>query len=137
MDDQLIAAARDLIEKRGDDENHTVAAAARSADGRIVAGVNVYHFTGGPCAEVVVIGLAASQGVGQLVEIVAVGDRNRGVVAPCGRCRQALLDYHPSIRVVVSEGSSGVRSVPIDELLPYAFAWGEALQSAGVVKRGP
>ena len=80
------------------DEHHTVAAAARAADGRIVTGVNVYHFTGGPCAELVVIGVAASQGVGQLAEIVALGDRSRGVVTPCGRCQQVLSDYHPDTR---------------------------------------
>ncbi len=48
VDDELIAAARELIEARGDDENHTVAAAARTGDGRIIKAVNVYHFTGGP-----------------------------------------------------------------------------------------
>jgi len=137
MDDQLIAAARNLIEARGDDENHTVAAAARASDGRIITGVNVYHFTGGPCAELVVMGLAASEGLGDLAEIVAVGDRSRGVVTPCGRCRQALLDYYPNIRVIVPDGGGGVRPVPVADLLPYEFRWNDALQSAGVVKRGP
>jgi len=137
MDDELIAAARDLIDARGDDENHTVAAAARASDGQIIKGVNVYHFTGGPCAELVVIGLAASQGIGDLQRIVAVGDRNRGVVTPCGRCRQALLDYYPNIQVIVPDASGAVRSVAIADLLPYEFRWADALQSAGVVKRGP
>jgi hypothetical protein len=33
-----------------------------------------YHFTGGPCAEVVVIGAAAGAGVTELTHIVAVGN---------------------------------------------------------------
>ncbi|WP_376773455.1 hypothetical protein [Nonomuraea endophytica] len=78
---------------RGD--NHTMAAAARARNGRIITAVNAYHFTGGPCAELVVIGAAAAQGAHELDTIVAVGDRERGVVPPCGRCRQVLLDYFP------------------------------------------
>jgi cytidine deaminase len=137
MDEELIQIARSLIEKRGDDKNHTVAAAARGVDGGTVAAVNVYHFTGGPCAELVVIGLAASQGLGQLSCIVAAGDRDRGVVTPCGRCRQALLDYHPCIEVIVPVGSGEIRQVPVSDLLPYEFRWDEALQAADAVKRGP
>jgi cytidine deaminase len=30
---------------------HTVGAAVRDRDGRAFTGVNLYHFTGGPCAE--------------------------------------------------------------------------------------
>jgi len=137
VDDELIAAARELIEARGDAENHTVAAAARTGDGRIIKAVNVYHFTGGPCAELVVIGLAASEAAGDLATIVAVGDRSRGVVTPCGRCRQVLLDYYPNIQVIVPDGSDAVRSVAIADLLPYEFRGDAALQSAGAVKRGP
>jgi cytidine deaminase len=66
-----------------------VASAARARDGRIVTGVNAYHFTGGPCAELVVLGAAAAEGAYDLETIVAVGDHDRGVVPPCGRCRQA------------------------------------------------
>ncbi len=40
----------------GQDGVHTVGAAVRSADGRSFAGVNLYHFTGGPCAELVALG---------------------------------------------------------------------------------
>ena len=63
--------------------------------------MNVYHFTGGPCAEVVAIGAAATQGVTELETIVAVGDRGRGVdpavrPVPAGAAR--LL---PAIRVIV------------------------------------
>jgi cytidine deaminase len=121
-DRELIEVAGDLISARTDDRYHTTAAAARASDGRIVTGVNVYHFTGGPCAELVVLGRAAAEGVDQLIEIVAVGDRDRGILAPCGRCRQVLLDLHPGIRVAVWTGSEA-RAVPIAELLPWSNRW--------------
>ena len=74
-DRALVQAATAVAKLRCRSENHTVAAAARTADGRVFTGVNVYHFTGGPCAEVVAIGAAATQGVTELETIVAVGDR--------------------------------------------------------------
>ncbi|MGC0419923.1 cytidine deaminase family protein [Embleya sp. AB8] len=105
---------------RGD--NHSVAAAALSRDGRIFTGVSVHHFTGGPCAELVVIGTAATQGAYDLDTIVAVGDRGRGVVPPCGRCRQVLSDYFPTIRVLVPiDGET--TAVPIGDLLPAGYVW--------------
>lgn len=106
----------------GDDANHTTAAAARAGDGRVITGLNVYHFTGGPCAELVVIGSAAAQGVRHLQAITAVGDGGRGILSPCGRCRQVLFDYFPDIAVIVSTGRAA-QAVPIACLLPWANAW--------------
>ncbi|WP_327351004.1 cytidine deaminase family protein [Streptomyces sp. NBC_01304] len=124
VDHELIEAAAHLARTRCRGDNHTIASAARARDGRIVTGVNAYHFTGGPCAELVLIGAAATQGVYELDTIVAVGDRERGVVPPCGRCRQVLLDYFPSVKVIVGEGE-GVRSVLITDLLPASYVWAD------------
>jgi cytidine deaminase len=101
-----------------------MAAAGRAGDGRIVTAVNAYHFTGGPCAELVLIGAAAAQGVYELDTIVAVGDRDRGVVPPCGRCRQVLLDYFPTLKVIVGEGDR-TRTVLITDLLPESYVWAD------------
>jgi cytidine deaminase len=119
---ELVQRATEIVDRCGDGRVHTVAAAARAIDGRIVTGVNLYHFTGGPCAEMVLLGNAAELGVGPLETIVAVADRTRGVLPPCGRCRQVLLDYQPSVRVLVPV-DGGVASVPIGELLPFGFRW--------------
>ncbi|MCX3063617.1 cytidine/deoxycytidylate deaminase family protein [Streptomyces beihaiensis] len=125
VDRELVEAAAHIARTRCRGDNHTVAAAARARDGRIVTAVNAYHFTGGPCAELVVIGAAAAQGAYELDVIVAVGDRERGVVPPCGRCRQALLDYFPGMRVIVGTGDRGLRSVPVGELLPESYMWAD------------
>ena len=131
MDSELIEVARALIDARTDDANHTTGAAARTASGRIITGVNVFHFTGGPCAELVVIGSAAAQGAGDLVEIVAVGDGDRGILSPCGRCRQVLADYFPQILVIISTGQEP-RSVRICDLLPWGNRWTPELGSIPV-----
>ncbi|MFG2104725.1 cytidine deaminase family protein [Micromonospora echinaurantiaca] len=123
-DRALVQAATAVAKLRCRSENHTVAAAVRSADGRVFSGVNVYHFTGGPCAEVVAIGAAATQGVTELETIVAVGDRGRGVIPPCGRCRQVLRDYFPDLRVIVGPPDA-LRVVPVGELLPDTYVWAD------------
>jgi cytidine deaminase len=96
-------------------------AAVRASDGRIFVGVNLYHFTGGPCAELVALATARANGAREITHIVAVGNHGRGVKAPCGRDRQVLADHYPDIRVIVPTASGDV-SVPIAELLPLGFA---------------
>ncbi|MFC0509204.1 cytidine deaminase family protein [Micromonospora costi] len=123
-DRALVQAATAVAKLRCRSENHTVAAAARTSDGRVFTGVNVYHFTGGPCAELVTIGAAATQGATELETIVAVGDRGRGVIPPCGRCRQVLRDYFPSIRVIVGP-MDALRVVEVGDLLPDTYVWAD------------
>lgn len=124
VDHELIQAATHIARTRCHGDNHTVAAAARARDGRIITAVNAYHFTGGPCAELVLIGTAAAQGAYVLDTIVAVGDRDRGIVPPCGRCRQVLLDYFPGIGVIVGTDDRP-RTVSITGLLPESYVWAD------------
>ena len=130
VDLELVEAAAHVARTRCRGDRHTMAAAARARDGRIVTAVNAYHFTGGPCAELVAVGAAAAQGVYELETIVAVGDRERGVVPPCGRCRQVLLDYFPGLRVIVGDGDR-VRTVPVTDLLPETYVWADHQLDAG------
>ncbi|MGW0504009.1 cytidine deaminase [Micromonospora sp. NPDC003241] len=99
-DRALVQAASAVAKLRCRSAAHTLAAAARTVDGRIVSGVNVVHPTGGACAEVVVVGTAATQHAGELETIVTVGDRGRSLVAPCGPCRRLLADHFPALRVI-------------------------------------
>ncbi|OIK06381.1 ASCH domain-containing protein [Streptomyces monashensis] len=122
---RVIEAAERLAATLGSDPNHTVAAAAMDTAGRIHEAVNVYHFTGGPCAELVVLGAAAAAGAGPLVTIAAAGDQGRGLIPPCGRCRQTLLDLHPDVFVAVPT-DDGPTLRPIRELLPDAYFFPDA-----------
>lgn len=139
-----------------------VGAAALSADGHtIFTGINVTHFNGGPCAELVVLGTAAAGGCstpGTLTHMVAVRNDGFTVLSPCGRCRQVLMDLHPDIRVIVDtsprkngapagerarEGRQGsglgtLRVVGMDELLPFAYRkadWATAAPGQASVSR--
>lgn len=115
-DDELIAAAATALDQTGDSGASTVAAAVRCDDGAICTGVNLFHFTGGPCAELVALANTAGR---RPMCIVAVGDDARGVLPPCGRCRQVMLDLHPDIAVMLPSGSA----LPITDLLPHAYYW--------------
>ena len=127
-DVQLIELARQTIDANTDateeqlDGVHTMGAAVRDVDGRMYGGVNVFHFTGGPCAELVALGSARASGARELTTIVAVGNFGRGPVGPCGRDRQILLDYHPRIRVLLPT-AEGIRSVRIADLMPLGAIW--------------
>lgn len=143
----LVKAATDVINSIPRTDYYSVASAALSSSGKIYTGVNVVHFTGGPCAELVVLGVAAAQGAvarsgpaavtgpeGEgretLTHIVAVVDDSRdgrnAILSPCGRCRQVLADLWPGIKVIVEDKkTNALRVVDVRELLPMAYTWEE------------
>ncbi|PWI75989.1 cytidine and deoxycytidylate deaminase zinc-binding domain protein [Purpureocillium lilacinum] len=129
LDHELIALAASSLSAIPDNNgDHTVTAAARTSNGLAFAGANVFHFTGGPCAELVALGVAAAQGVlaKDITTMVAVR-RDEGkirVLNPCGRCRQVFLDYNPDINVIVLDETGVQRTVPVRELLPFAYVYG-------------
>src|SRR5688572_5801915 len=116
----LVEAARATLRTHGDGDIHTVAAAVLDENDRIHVGLNLYHFTGGPCAELVALAVARAAGARAPRLIVAVGDAGRGVLAPCGRDRQVLADYFPDIHVIVPT-DDGTRIASIGELLPDSY----------------
>lgn len=120
----LIEFARAIVDANTDSEYgvHTMGAAVRGVDGKLFGGINLFHFTGGPCAELVALGHARASGARELVSIVAVGNFGRGPVGPCGRDRQVLFDYHPKIRVILPT-PQGIRSVRIADLMPLGAVW--------------
>lgn len=96
----------------------TVAAAIRSASGQIYTGVCVDLRCGiGFCAEHAAVAEMLKHRETQVESIVAV--RADGVLPPCGRCRELLVQVDPSnldARVGMPEG----RVVRLRELLPDA-----------------
>jgi cytidine deaminase len=90
----------------------------------------MFHFSGGPCAENIAVVNATAAGVGsamnpgiggaRLTTIVAVANEGRGVISPCGRCRQMMLDYYPDIQVIIKDGDE-LRTAGIPELLPFGY----------------
>lgn len=95
-----------------------VGAAGLVDDGRIVAGCNVENASYGLtlCAECGVVSQLHATGGGRLVALVCV-DSNGEDLAPCGRCRQLLLEHGgPSCLVSTAQGPQ-----PVRVLLPHAF----------------
>jgi cytidine deaminase len=121
-DAELVAAAQTTIDAAGDGRLHTVAAAVRDSAGGMHTGINLFHFTGGPCAELVALATATKTSSRSLRLIVAVGDAGRGVLAPCGRCRQVMLDQYPGIHVMLPDSMV----VSVADLLPESYHWSEA-----------
>jgi cytidine deaminase len=125
-DEELVAAARAVLAAHHRPFWHTVAAALRGRDGRIVTGIHFGTTVGSmaTCAEAVAIGRALLEGVDEVETIVAVRqpkpDEPPGppsIVPPCGRCRELLLDHHPTARVIVAPD----QVVPIAQLLPMPY----------------
>lgn len=95
-----------------------VGAAALVDDGRVVTGCNVENasYGLGLCAECGLASALAASGGGRLVAMVCV-DADGELLAPCGRCRQVLMEFGgPDMRV---DRPGGPRS--LGELLPDAF----------------
>ena len=111
-----------------DGEDHTVAAGLLTESGRIVSGLNAYHFLGGPCGEIAALSNHAAHASGDpILAVVAVHGPTGAVIPPCGKCRQVLFDLSPDIRCVVRE-PNGLTARTVSELLPLAYDWREAEQ---------
>jgi cytidine deaminase len=95
-----------------------VGAAALTADGRILVGCNVENVSYGLglCAECSVVCALHSSGGGRLVALSCV-DGAGGLLMPCGRCRQVLLE-HGGPQMLIDH-PAGPR--PLADLLPDAF----------------
>jgi cytidine deaminase len=109
-----------------------VGAAGLCADGRVVAGCNVENASYGLtlCAECGLVSAAVAAGAGPLVAVSVTAGDGRSL-APCGRCRQLLLE-HGSAGLLV-DGGPDAPPRALGDLLPSAFDEAElgARRSAG------
>jgi len=96
-----------------------VGAAALVNDGRLITGCNVENASYGIslCAECGLVSQLHDSGGGRLVAVTAMHSDGT-VLAPCGRCRQLLLEAGGNELMV--DGASGPRS--LSELLPDSFS---------------
>lgn len=99
-----------------------VGAALLGDNGKIYTGANIENASYGLtlCAERAAVSQALSGGCRRFAAIAAVEEK-KGVVAPCGACRQFLYEFSPEMSVAVKKKGSAV-FVPLKELLPEAFS---------------
>ena len=110
--------------------NFRVGAALLAADGSVFAGCNVENasFPAGSCAERNALGAAILAGQQEFTELVVVTEADTPT-PPCGICRQALVEFAPSL-AVTSFGALGTSAAwSLTELLPSPFT-GQSLKHA-------
>ena len=118
-DQELLAAAREVLRENYVKDRHEVGSAVRAASGEISAGVHLESPGVDVCAEWVALGKAVSAGQRDFVCVAAVG--RRGVMSPCGVCRELLLRYAPNADVIVPDEQGRPVKVAIGELLPIPY----------------
>ncbi len=125
VQERLLEAARAAAEHAyAPYSGFRVGAAVLTEDGRVVTGCNVenasYSLT--MCAErTAVFSAVSSADRPLLIEALAVVNGGERPCAPCGACRQVLLEFGPGAQVFFFDGTSVVAK-PVQDLLPYGFA---------------
>lgn len=100
--------------------HYRVGAAVLTADGQVFTGCNVENAGFGltVCAERVAVWSAVAAGHRKFT-MLAVATSNGG--APCGACRQVLVEFAPDMMVLIADTERLCRQVTVRELLPHFF----------------
>lgn len=102
-----------------------VGAALLCADGTIVTGCNIENaaYTPTSCAERTAVCKAVSEGHRAFRAIAIVGGQGQ-YLAPCGVCRQVLMEFADpdQFEVILAKSESDYQVLLLRELLPYAFS---------------
>ncbi len=90
-------------------------------NGKIITGVNVENSSYGLtiCAERNAIAQAIKEGIREFDALVCV-ESKKGIITPCGACRQVLTEFNPELKVLIKKG--GKESfINLSKLLPESF----------------
>ena len=98
-----------------------VGAALLARSGKIYGGVNVENasYPVGICAERAAIAAAVTAGEREFEALAVIAD-SPAPCAPCGMCRQVLVEF-PIARVILANTAGDLRVLTPAELLPHAF----------------
>lgn len=99
-----------------------VGAAALAASGKIFVGCNVENASYGLtiCAERNAIFSMIAHGEAEVLAI-AIYTPTPSATAPCGACRQVLIEFGPDASVVCACDGAGRIDTSVSALLPHAF----------------
>ena len=98
-----------------------VGAALLARSGRVYGGVNAENasYPVGICAERAAIAAAVTAGEREFEALAVIADSPEPC-APCGMCRQMLMEF-PLKRIILANVSGAVRVLTPSELLPFSF----------------
>ena len=99
-----------------------VGAALLSKSGKIYTGCNIEisTFALTVCAERTALFKAMTEGEKKFVAI-AVATDEPGYIAPCGACRQVLMDLAGNIDVVLTNRRGDIKVITMNDLFPFPF----------------
>jgi coenzyme F420-0:L-glutamate ligase/homotetrameric cytidine deaminase len=99
-----------------------VGAAVLCRSGAVFSAGNVENASSGAdiCAERAAIARALASGEREFVALAVVGDCDEPI-APCGICRQTLIEFGEEIDVIMANVQGRAALASISELLPLAF----------------
>lgn len=106
--------------------NYPVGAAILAEGGAVFAGCNVENvsFPVGTCAEAGAVAAMVAGGARRIVDMVVVAGGD-ALVAPCGACRQRMIEFAaPDALVRLARPDGIARTCRIADLLPLAFGPG-------------
>ncbi|MCI5565883.1 MAG: cytidine deaminase [Clostridiales bacterium] len=101
--------------------HYKVGAALLTQDGRVYTGCNIENGSYGAtnCAERTALFKAVSEGALTFTTIAIAAEK--AAPWPCGICRQALNEFAPDLRVLVTWGDGQRDEMPLQQLLPHGF----------------
>ncbi len=120
-DEGLLQAARDALKfSYSPYSKYAVGAALLCPDGTVYTGCNIENASYGVtmCAERTALFKAVSEGHHDFEAIAIASEKN--APWPCGACRQALYEFAPQLRVLVT-WPDHVEKTTLDKLLPCGF----------------
>ena len=99
-----------------------VGAAVLADKNKIFTGCNIENASYGLtiCAERIAISKAVSEGFKKLKAIAIIAD-TKEPVAPCGACRQFMIEFNPDMIVIMANLRKKIKIENIKDLLPHNF----------------
>jgi cytidine deaminase len=99
-----------------------VGAAVLLKDGRVFSGCNIenaaYSMTN--CAERTAIFKAVSEGEREFAALAVAADTKKPV-APCGACRQVILEFKIP-KIIMANLKGEIKTATLAEIMPYPFS---------------
>jgi cytidine deaminase len=100
----------------------SVGAAVLAESGQIYSGCNIENasFSATLCAERAAIAAAISCGERKITSIAIIADSSTPV-RPCGVCRQVILEFGPTARVIAANVKGDIEVHDMVDLFPLPF----------------